>query len=253
MPDMNLDDPFVRQYLLQMAVWWIEYADLDGLRVDTFPYSDKKGIAAWTAGILKEYRNLNIVGEVWFGDVASCAYWEGTKQKDGYNSNLPSVMDFPLMFATLSALTSDGTSWEPSMLRIYNSLALDRLYDDPSDILVFMGNHDTPRLAHELGGDAAKIKMAYAVLATMRGVPQLYYGDEYGLTSADGTVGHSQERVDMPWGKFTRSQSALRKYVAGLFSWRKGSRAVTQGDASPERSRSSPRFRSRGRKTVSAS
>lgn len=230
MPDMNLDDPFVRQYLLQMAVWWIEYADLDGLRVDTFPYSDKKGIAAWTAGILKEYRNLNIVGEVWFGDVASCAYWEGTKQKDGYNSNLPSVMDFPLMFATLSALTSDGTSWEPSMLRIYNSLALDRLYDDPSDILVFMGNHDTPRLAHELGGDAAKIKMAYAVLATMRGIPQLYYGDEYGLTSADGTVGHSQERVDMPWGKFTRSQSALRKYVAGLFSWRKGSRAVTQGD-----------------------
>ena len=189
MPDMNLADPLVRQYLLQMTVWWVEWADLDGLRVDTFPYSDKQGIAAWTKGIREEYRNLNIVGEVWFGDVASCAYWEGARQKDGYNSNLPSVMDFPLTFATLSALTQEGTSWEPSMLRM----------------------------------------MAYALLATMRGVPQLYYGDEYGLTSADGTVGHSQERVDMPWGKFTRSQIVLHRYVADLFTWRKTSEAVTKG------------------------
>ena len=230
MPDMNLADPLVRQYLVQMAVWWIEYADLDGLRVDTFPYSDKKGIAAWTKAIRDEYKNLNIVGEVWFGDVASCAYWEGVRQMDGYNSHLPSVMDFPLMFATLSALTQEGTSWEPSMVRIYNSLALDRLYEDPSDILIFIGNHDTSRLAHELGGDPDKIKMAYTLLATMRGVPQLYYGDEYGLRSADGTTGHSQERVDMPWGKFTRSQIELRKYVSDLFTWRKTSKAVTRGN-----------------------
>ena len=230
MPDMNLADPLVRQYLVQMAVWWVEWADLDGLRVDTFPYSDKKGIAAWTKAIRDEYKNLNIVGEVWFGDVASCSYWEGHRQNDGYNSHLPSVMDFPLMFATLSALTQEGTSWEPSLLRIYNSLALDWLYDDPSDILVFLGNHDTPRLAHELGGDPGKMKMAYALLATMRGVPQLYYGDEYGLTSADGTVGHSQERVDMPWGEFTREQIVLRKYVSELFTWRKNSKAVAEGD-----------------------
>lgn len=230
MPDMNLSDPLVRHYLEQMAVWWVEYADLDGLRVDTFPYSDKAGIAAWTKAIRSEYKNLNIVGEVWFGDVASCAYWEGVRQKDGYNSQLPSVMDFPLMFAALNALKNDGTSWEPGMLSIYNSLALDRLYDDPSDILVFVGNHDTPRLAHELGGSQKKIRMAYAMLATMRGVPQLYYGDEYGLQSADGTVGHSQERVDMPWGKFTREQIVLRKYVSDLFTWRKSSKAVAQGD-----------------------
>ena len=202
----------------------------DGLRVDTFPYSDKAGIAAWTKAIRNEYKNLNIVGEVWFGDVASCAYWEGTRQKDGYNSHLPSVMDFPLMFATLSALNDDGTSWEPGMMHIYNSLALDRLYENPSDILIFVGNHDTPRLAHELGGDANKIKMAYAMLATMRGVPQLYYGDEYGLQSADGTVGHSQERVDMPWNKFTREQIVLRKYISDLFTWRKTSKAVAQGN-----------------------
>ena len=230
MPDMNLADPLVLQYLTQMAVWWVEWADLDGLRVDTFPYSDKKGIADWTKAIRNEYKNLNIVGEVWFGDVASCAYWEGRKQFDGYNSQLPSVMDFPLMFATLSALRDEGTSWEPSMTRIYNSLALDWLYEDPSDILVFLGNHDTPRLAHELGGDADKMKMAYAMLATMRGVPQLYYGDEYGLQSADGTVGHSQERVDMPWGEFTRSQLALQRYVSDLFTWRKTSKAIAQGN-----------------------
>ena len=230
MPDLNLADPLVRQYLVQMAVWWVEYADLDGLRVDTYPYSDKKGIATWTKAIRDEYKNLNIVGEVWFGDVASCSYWEGHKQHDGYNSQLPSIMDFPLMFSTLSALTTEGTDWEPGLLKIYNSLALDWLYDDPSDILVFVGNHDTPRLAHELGGDPEKIKMAYALLATMRGVPQLYYGDEYGLQSADGTVGHSQERVDMPWKEFTSDQLALHKYVSDLFIWRKGSKAVAQGD-----------------------
>ena len=230
MPDMNLADPLVRHYLEQVAVWWVEYADLDGLRVDTFPYSDKKGIAAWTKAILDEYKNLNIVGEVWFGDAASCSYWEGRRQKDGYNSHLPSIMDFPLMFRTISALTSDGTSWEPSMLQIYNSLSLDWLYEDPSDILIFLGNHDTPRLAHELGGDPDKIKMAYAILATMRGTPQLYYGDEYGLQSADGTTGHSQERVDMPWDRFTREQIVLRKYVSDLFQWRKGSKAVAKGD-----------------------
>ena len=139
-------------------------------------------------------------------------------------------MDFPLMFNVLSALSKPGTSWEPSTVWIYNSLALDRLYDDPSDILIFVGNHDTPRLAHELGGDTEKIKMAYALLATMRGVPQLYYGDEYGLQSADGTTGHSQERVDMPWGKFTRDQVELRKFVSDLFTWRKGSKAVANGD-----------------------
>ena len=229
MPDMNLTDPLVLHYLVQMAVWWVEWADLDGLRVDTFPYSDKKGIANWTAAIRDEYKNLNIVGECWFGDVASCSYWEGRKQFDGYNSQLTSVMDFPLMFATISALTDDGTSWEPGMLRIYNSLALDWLYGDPSDILIFAGNHDTPRLAHELGGDPDKIKLAYAMLATMRGVPQLYYGDEYGLQSADGTVGHSQERVDMPWDSFTRSQLSLRRYIADLFTWRKTSKAVAKG------------------------
>lgn len=230
MPDMNMADPLVRQYLIQVAVWWIEWADLDGLRVDTFPYSDKKGIAEWTKAVRNEYRNINIVGEVWFGDVAQCSYWEGVRQNDGYNSHLPSVMDFPLMYSMLSALNDGGTSWEPSMLRIYNSLALDRLYSDPSDILVFAGNHDTPRLAHELGGDPAKIRMAYTLVATMRGVPQLYYGDEYGLTSADGTVGHSQERVDMPWDQFTREQVTLRKQVADIFNWRKGSMAVAKGD-----------------------
>ena len=230
MPDMNLADPLVRQYLLQMTVWWIEYADLDGLRVDTFPYSDKRGIAAWTKGIRSEYKNLNIVGEVWFGDVASCAYWEGVRQKDGYNSHLPSVMDFPLMFAALSAIGKEGTPWDPSLRRIYNSLSLDGLYENPSGILTFMGNHDTPRLAHELAGDPARIKMAYTLLATVRGVPQLYYGDEYGLTSADGTVGHSQERVDMPWDRFTREQVLLRKYISDLFTWRKTSKAVTRGD-----------------------
>ena len=228
MPDINLNNVYARNYMTQMAIWWIEYADLDGLRVDTFPYSDKTAIATWTKNIRSEYPNISIVGECWFGDVLSCSYWEGRKQHDGYNSHLTSVMDFPLRDAIINALNGRCEDWEKSMVKIYNSLALDFVYDDPSDIMIFAGNHDTSRLAHELGGDLDRVKMAYVLLATLRGIPQIYYGDELALRSADGTTGHSQERVDMP-STLTKQQEDLRSFVSSILNWRKTSVPVTTG------------------------
>ena len=97
MPDMNLENPLVFNYFCHLYCWWIEWADLDGLRVDTFPYNEKWTMARWTRSILNEYPNLNIVGECWNSVPAICAYWEGaSNNRDGYSSGLPSVMDFPL-------------------------------------------------------------------------------------------------------------------------------------------------------------
>ena len=243
MPDMNLENPFVLRYFTQMAVWWVEYAGLGGIRVDTFPYSDKAAISKWVKNILREYPEMNIVGECWYGDPLSCSYWEGVKQYDGYNSHLPSIMDFPLRDAIIAGFADDADTpaWGEGLLRVYNSISLDYVYNDPSNILIFADNHDTNRLAHDLKGDFAKQKMVMALLATMRGVPQLYYGDELGFVSKDGTTGHSQERIDFPGGWVddqanlfessgrSAAQQDLFDYTSRLMRWRKGSKAVTEG------------------------
>ncbi len=243
MPDMNLANPFVLRYFTQMAVWWVEYAGLGGIRVDTFPYSDKAATSKWVQNVLREYPKMNIVGECWYGDPLSCSYWEGVKQYDGYNSNLPSIMDFPLRDAMIAGFADDADTplWGEGLLRVYNSISLDYVYKDPSNILIFADNHDTNRLAHDLKGDFEKQKMVMALLATMRGVPQLYYGDELGFVSKDGTTGHSQERIDFPGGWVddptnlfessgrSAAQQDLFDYTSHLMRWRKGSKAVTEG------------------------
>jgi glycosidase len=242
MPDMNLANPLVVRYLAQMAIWWIEYANLDGLRVDTYPYSDKDGIAKWTHTILQEYPNFNIVGEAWLSLPALTAYWQaGSGNSDGYDSHLPSVMDFSLQENLITALMQDSMpQWGDGMQRVYMSLAQDFLYANAQNLLIFAENHDTHRLAWMLKGSIAKQKMAMALLATMRGIPQLYYGSEVMLQNA-AVQGHGEERLDMPGGWSgdarsifthdgrTKAESEMLGYVARLFTWRKTAAVVHTG------------------------
>ena len=229
MPDLNLTSPYLHRYLVQNAVWWVEYADLDGIRVDTFPYSDKEAISDWCAAIRREYPNLNMVGECWFGDAAQCAYWEGRTQADGFNSNLGAVMDFPLRQSLVDAFTGKCESWERSLVKVYNTVSLDFLYGNPGGLMIFAGNHDTNRLAHMLDGNLDRIRMVYAILATMRGIPQIYYGDEFGMRAPDGRTGHSEERMDFWRFEPDSAQLALRDDISRMMRWRKGSRAVAEG------------------------
>lgn len=244
MADMNIAQPFVNKYFTQNAIWWLEFSGMDGIRVDTYPYSDRFATAQWVKNIRKEYPNINIVAECWFGDPLSISYWEGAKvQSDGFCSNLPQVMDFPLRMKMMSAFRSDAThpGYDQGLLEIYNSISLDYVYKNPYNLLIFAGNHDTFRLGCEMNGDFAKMKNIMTLLATMRGMPQLYYGDEFGLTSLDGTNGHSQERLDFPGGwkgdkknlfsakDRNADQKDLHDHIATLFNWRKGSKAVTEG------------------------
>jgi len=148
MPDMNQQNPLLLNYMIQNAIWWIEYADLSGLRVDTYSYNDKESIAKWTKAIIEEYPNFNIVGEVWMHNQAAIAYW----QKDSkigaiqdYNSNLPSLMDFTLHDAIM-VMFKEETGWDTGLQRAYTNFSFDYLYPNSNNILVFAGNHDTNRI-----------------------------------------------------------------------------------------------------------
>lgn len=211
MPDLNQENPLVLNYLIQNAIWWVEYANLDGFRVDTYSYNDKEGIARWTKAIMKEYPNFNIVGEVWMHDQAQISYW----QKDSpvgaiqsYNSGLPSVMDFTLHDAILQMFDEDEQDWSNGMVRAYENFANDFLYREPLNLLVFAGNHDTNRINEEFDGDLQKYKLALSLILTTRGIPQLYYGDEIGMRG-DKSKGDGDIRRDFPGGWEADSQSAF--------------------------------------------
>ena len=212
MPDLNQSNPLVLNYLIQNAIWWIEYSGLDGFRVDTYSYNDKEGIAKWTKAIMDEYPYFNIVGEVWMHDQAQISYW----QKDSpvgaiqsYNTHLPSVMDFTLHDALMVMFNEDEQHWDQGMVRAYENFANDFLYTDIYNLLVFAGNHDTNRINEQYDGDVEKYKLAMTLVLTTRGIPQLYYGDEIGMRGDKPAKGDADIRRDFPGGWPGDEQSAF--------------------------------------------
>jgi len=244
MPDLNQSNPLVLNYLIQNAIWWIEYADLDGFRVDTYSYCDKKGIATWTKAITDEYPHFNIVGEVWMHDQAQMAYW----QKDSkigaiqsYNSNLPSVMDFTLHDAINGGVFNESkANWDKGIIKVYENFTNDFLYPNTNNLLVFAENHDTNRFNQIYQGDFKKYQMAMSLVATVRGIPQLYYGSEIGM-KGDKNVGDGDIRHDFPGGwksdtnnafsaaGRTMEQQQYYDFTAQLFNWRKGKSVIHTG------------------------
>ena len=243
MPDLNQSNPLLLTYLIQNAIWWIEYADLDGFRVDTYSYCDKAGIAKWTKAVMDEYPHFNIVGEVWMHDQAQMAYW----QKDSkigaiqsYNSNLPSVMDFTLHDAISSVFNDDKAEWDKGMIKVYDNFTNDFLYPDINNILVFAENHDTGRFNEIYKNDFKKYQLAMTLVATVRGIPQLYYGSEIGMAGDKGK-GDADIRRDFPGGwngdtnnAFTSSgrtveQNQYFDFTSKLFNWRKTAQVIHSG------------------------
>ncbi len=237
MPDMNLDNPFVLNYFRQWAVWWTEYAGLDGLRVDTYPYNEKEPMSRWCASVRREYPNLNIVGECWTENVPQLAYWQGGQtNRDGFDSHLPALMDFPLCGALRRALTTGS-----GMKALYETLSNDFLYADLSQLMIFFGNHDTERLADLVRGDLRRARIAVTLLATLRGIPQLFAGDELLFRSRDRSQGHGGLRVDFPggWaedpvdlfdeGQHEGDAAALYAWTKRLFRWRRTKRVLHRG------------------------
>ena len=223
MPDMNLRNEDVLRYFTQWAIWWVEYADLDGLRVDTYPYIDKVAGSRWLEGIRNEYPQMNIVGECWTRPTPAVAYWQsGTKNFDGFDSHLPCVMDFPLEEAIRQALENDGKYWGGGLTKVYDVLSMDYLYGDVNNLLIFAGNHDMDRIADVvMNHDPRRVKIAMALIATMRGIPQLFAGDEYGMRSSDMSRGHSTLRRPLPdRDTLTAAEKDMFAFQSKLFRYR---------------------------------
>ncbi|MCA0349357.1 MAG: glycoside hydrolase family 13 protein [Bacteroidetes bacterium] len=242
MPDLNQSNPLVLQYLTQNAIWWIEYADLDGFRVDTYSYNDKAGIAQWTKAITDEYPHFNIVGEVWMHSQAQMAFWQKDSKIgaiESYNSYLPSVMDFTLHDVFGTVFNEDKAAWDKGMIKIYDNFTNDFLYPNPNNLLTFIENHDTQRFNH-LYNDINKYKMALTLIATIRGIPQVYYGSEIGM-KGNKDNGDADIRHDFPGGwnddsnnAFTKAgrtseQDAYHQFTAQLFNWRKTKQVIHTG------------------------
>jgi glycosidase len=241
MPDLNQNNPLLADYLVQNSIWWIEYAGLGGIRQDTYPHNDKHFMAEWSERIMTEYPEFNIVGEEWSANPVVTSYWQAGKvNHDGYRSSLPSVFDFPVQAALLDALTAaepkQGTVWDP----LYEVIGMDFLYPDPNNLVIFADNHDKSRVFTVLGEDMDLFRMAMVFLATMRGIPQLYYGTEI-LMSNPGTESHGIIRSDFPGGwpgdernafegkGLSPAAAEARETVQRLFNWRKSTSVVQTG------------------------
>ncbi len=239
MPDLNQRNPHVIKYLIQNSIWWIETVGIDGIRMDTYPYADRKAMAGWMKVLNQEYPNFNTVGETWVTEPAYTAAWQKDSKLSDINSNLKTVMDFALFDRLSQAKNEKTDDWWKGWNRIYNSLCYDYLYTDPSSVMAFIENHDTDRYLGN-GKDTTALKQAYALLLTMKRIPQLYYGTEILMNGTkektDGNV-----RKDFPGGfpgdkvnKFTRegrtkAENAMFDWTSRLLHWRQNNDVIING------------------------
>lgn len=233
LPDMNTENPVVAQYLLQNAIWWTESSGLDGFRVDTFPYVSREFWARWHAGLRRIYPRLTTIGEVFHPDASVTSFFEGgQKRYDGIDSGVSTLFDYPLYFALRDVLLNGAPAG-----RIADVLRHDSLYPRPEELVTFFGNHDVARFASTTGSSMAKEKLAFALALTLRGIPQLYYGDEIAMAGG----GDPDNRRDFLGGwredgknAFTeagrsRDQQELFAYVQALLKLRRGHAALSEG------------------------
>lgn len=241
MPDLNQLNPHVMKYLIQNSIWWIEYSRIDGIRMDTYPYADMLSMASWIRAIHKEYPGYNVVGECWYGEAAGTAYWQDKSRLNlKGRTELPTVMDFPLMLIAPKAFSQVTLPWADGLNEIYNRLSLDYLYEDPQHVLTFLDNHDTDRFLPAMPENLRSWKQAVTFLLTSRGIPQIYYGTEL-LMFGDRKVADGCVRQDVPGGfpgddhnEFTAAgRSALQNeafdFISRIAHWRRGNDAIARG------------------------
>lgn len=243
MPDLNQRNRHVARYLIQSSIWWIEYAGINGIRQDTHPYADYDFMSSWCKEVLEEYPHFNIVGETWLNSNVLVSYWQkDSKLAVPKNSNLPTVMDFPLTDLMSKAFDEETTEWSGGLYRLYDYHTQDLVYANPMNLLVFLDNHDTSRFCknEKDAKNIVRYKQAITYLLTTRGIPQIYYGTEI-LMAADKSEGDGCLRRDFPGGwkgdkvnSFTAEgrtdlQNEAFDYTRKLLNFRKNNEAICKG------------------------
>lgn len=241
MPDLNQKNPFMAKYLIQNSIWWIETAQLEGIRQDTYPYPDKHFMSDWAGAIMNEYPNFNIVGEEWSYNPLLIAYWQdGKENKEGYKSNLKSTMDFAMQRNIVEAL-NENESWDKGLVKLYEGLANDFAYHSPENIMTFPDNHDMSRIFTQLKGDIPNTKMALATHIMMPRILQMYYGTEILMNDFEKPGDHGLIRTDFPGGwlddsvnaftgeGLTEDQTDMQSFLRKMLNYRKNSKAIQEG------------------------
>ncbi len=192
LPDLAQENPLVAEYLVQNALWWAESGGIDGFRIDTFPYVPRTFWAYYHHGLFSTYPHFFTVGEIYNSDPTVTSYWAGGQVGfDGVDTGLTTPFDFP-MNSAIREVVAHGASAK----KIVEVLRQDRLYPHPELLVTFIGNHDMKRFLTDADGSPEKLKLAFSMLATLRGIPQLYYGDEIGMTGG----ADPDNRHDFPGG-----------------------------------------------------
>lgn len=233
LPDLNPDDPLLATYLLQNAEWWMEAAGADALRLDTFPYSPRRFWSGWHAGLFRAYPHTTTIAEAWSTDPFITSFFAGgRKQFDGIDSGATTVFDFPL-FGAIREVVLRGA---PARMLV-DVLEHDALYPHPELLVTFIGNHDTRRFMSDDNGSPQRLKAAFALLLTMRGIPQIYSGDEIAMPGGDdpdnrrdfpGGFPGDQRNAFTPEGRTGTEQNTLA-YVQSLLRLRREHPALRGG------------------------
>ena len=239
MPDLNQRNPHVMTYLIQNSIWWIETVGIDGIRMDTYPYADAKGMARWMKTLDDEYPNFNVVGETWVTEPAYTASWQKDSKLSKENSYLKTVMDFSFFDKLSQAKNEETDPWWNGLNRLYNSFVYDYLYENPNNVMAFIDNHDTDRF---LGNrkDTLALKQALALLLTVKRIPQLYYGTEI-LMNGTKEVTDGNVRKDFPGGfpgdkkncftseGRTKAENDMFNWLSNILHWRNGNETIIRG------------------------
>jgi glycosidase len=239
MPDLNQRNPHVMTYLIQNSIWWIETVGIDGIRMDTYPYADAKGMARWMKTLDEEYPNFNVVGETWVTEPAYTAAWQKDSKLSEENSYLKTVMDFSFFEKLSQAKNEETDAWWNGLNRLYNSFVYDYLYEDPNHVMAFIDNHDTDRFLGN-GKDSLALKQALALLLTVKRIPQIYYGTEI-LMNGTKEVTDGNVRKDFPGGfpgdtkncftaeGRTKAEQSMFQWLSNILHWRNGNETIIRG------------------------
>ncbi len=240
MPDFNQRNQIVADYLIQNSIWWIEYVGLNGIRQDTYPYPDYEMMRRWCEEVMAEYPDFNIVGEAWISSTAGAAFWQTGSKLNPRDTKLKSVMDFRLQEISTEAFNGSDY-WGEGIVKLHDHLSNDFLYADVNNVMRFYENHDTDRFLKEAPKNLDAFRQATLFLATIPGIPQIYYGQEILMSGSTKSGGFEAVRHDMPGGwqgdeasvfsaeGRTEMQAEAYDFMSTVLNWRRDNEIVEKG------------------------
>lgn len=216
LPKINLENPDARNYLIDVARYWIKEYKIDGWRLDV-PW--KIPISFWQQfreELKTEFPDIYLVGEIW----RDPSIWVQGDTFDG-------IMNYSLRNCILDYCVYDRMDAEDFN---YELLMQSRVFgNNIYGQLNLLGSHDTPRIMTECHEEINRIQLAITFLLTYIGTPMIYYGDEIGL------IGENDPdcRRCMPWGHESDWNLSIKKYYKKMIQARKEHKALRRGSFLP--------------------